>query len=132
MNQQPREPGFRAWLRRVMPFVAVAAAILGLARLTIVTDAFVESHSLGALVQGLAGVSIFLAVSYYGPKAIRWLWRKALWRLRRRLVITYLFVGLTPIVLMGALGLLAGFVVSAESMAKGVRQELGSLEKAVS
>jgi len=115
-----------------MPFAAIAAAILCLARLTFVSDAFVASHPIGALIQALTEVSILLSVLYYGPKAIRWLWRKTLWRVRRRLAITYLFVGLTPIVLMGALGLLAGFVVSAESMARGVRQEMRSAEEAAS
>ena len=68
--------------------------------------------------QGLGTIALLAAVFFYGFKVVRWLWRKILWRVRRRLVVTYLFVGLTPIVLLSVLSMLGAFGASAEAMAR--------------
>jgi sigma-B regulation protein RsbU (phosphoserine phosphatase) len=66
--------------------------------------------------------------------AIRWLKAKMLWRLRNRLIVTYVFFGLIPVVLLAALaigsfylfaGQFAAFVVTT-----GLRSELQTLEAA--
>jgi phosphoserine phosphatase RsbU/P len=66
--------------------------------------------------------------------AIRWLKAKMLWRLRNRLIVTYVFFGLIPVVLLVALaagsfylfaGQFAAFVVTT-----GLRSELQTLEAA--
>jgi len=119
---------FRSRLRSAMPRVGILSGILIAIRLFVISDEYAETSSLGSLIHALAVLGGILTAGYYGPKAVRWLWRKLLWRVRRRLVITYLFVGLTPIVLMGSLGLLAGFIVSAESMARAIRQEVHAAE----
>lgn len=99
----------RGWLRRVMPHVALAAAVVVLAWV-IVKRAGWERVGAVALIFDVAFVAVYLAAVYYGVRALRWLKNKLLWRVRRRLVITYLFVGLTPVVLLFALAALAGLV----------------------
>ncbi len=73
----------------------------------------------------LAGVLFFIL-------AFRWIKRRILWRLRNRLIVTYVFIGLIPAVLLIAMGLItlyglggqfAVFVVTSE-----IHAQLRSLE----
>ena len=93
----------REWLRRVMPRAALVAGGLFVARLFVRDTRLYRETPVGLL-----GVVAFCAVAfvllYYGLKILVRLKRMLLWRVRRRLIITYLFVGLTPVVLLLALG----------------------------
>ncbi|HYE14571.1 MAG TPA: SpoIIE family protein phosphatase [Pyrinomonadaceae bacterium] len=118
----------RVWLRGVMPRVAAAAAVLFLLRLLLAgTRAYHETPL------GLLGLVTLLAVSatltYYGLKFLVRLKRALLWRVRRRLVITYLFVGLTPVVLLLVLGLMVALGGSAQAMARVVTVQLSATER---
>jgi sigma-B regulation protein RsbU (phosphoserine phosphatase) len=117
----------RVWLRRVMPRVGVVAILI------FVAWALVKQFGLNrvALVAGffdVAFVVVYLAAIYFGLKALRWLKNKLLWRVRRRLVITYLFVGLTPIILLVTLGALTGLVGLNQVMTRVVKVHLGAQE----
>src|SRR6266446_1022327 len=77
------------------------------------------SDSLGGWVKFL----VFDAALLFSVVAFRWLKRKILWRLRNRLIVTYVFIGMIPAALLVAMGfitiyLLAGqfsnFVVTSE------------------
>lgn len=97
----------RFWLRRVMPRVAVGAGVSFVLR-ALVQDFFPAWHDISFFGSVLDFVTTLLVVPtlvYYGYKTLRWLKRKLLWRVRRRLIITYLFVGLTPIVLFALLAM---------------------------
>ncbi len=83
--------------------------------------------SLGGWITFLSIVVIFL----FALLAVRWVKAKLLWRLRNRLVITYIFVGVIPVVLLAALivgsfylfaGQFATFIVTT-----GLEGELQSL-----
>lgn len=132
-----KRTGDRAWdaftrlrlrLQSVMPKVALAAAALFVLRLLIVNTYLYRETFVGLL-----GPLTFIAVSatllYYGLKLLVRLKRKLLWRVRRRLIITYLFVGLTPIVLLLLLGLLAAVVGSSQAMVRVVTVELNATER---
>src|ERR1700681_1969856 len=76
----------------------------------------------------------FLAIVLFCILAFRWLKRRVLWRLRNRLIVTYVFIGVIPAVLLVAMALitlygLAGqfavFVVTSE-----IDSQLRSLEAA--
>ncbi|HZT34566.1 MAG TPA: hypothetical protein VFA15_01500, partial [Nitrososphaera sp.] len=88
------------------------------------------SQTLGGWVTLFSIVSIVL----FCALAYRWLKAKVLWRLRNRLIVTYVFIGVTPVVLLiglalGSLYLFAGqfatFIVTSE-----IRSELESLQAA--
>src|SRR5579863_94426 len=76
--------------------------------------------------QGLGGwvnFLTFVAVALFALLAFRWLKAKVLWRLRNRLIVTYIFIGFIPLVLLVALALgslylfggqFATFVVTSE------------------
>jgi sigma-B regulation protein RsbU (phosphoserine phosphatase) len=114
-------------MRRRMPWVAVAAALLLLLRDLAGDTVLFGDHLPGTILGIVTFLATAAAIIYYVPKGLAWLGRRLLWRVRRRLVITYLFVGLTPIVLMGLLGLIAAFGISAEGMARLVTVQVDSV-----
>ena len=131
VNQRSKQiiVGARNWLRRVMPHVAILATALYIVWLLVHNSRIYREHGISVLF----GVFTFLiassAVVYYGLKGLFWLKRRLLWRVRRRLVITYLFVGLTPIVLLVSLGILFAITVSVNNMARIVTMQLQETSK---
>lgn len=119
----------RAWLRRVMPRVAIAAAILLIARMLLSRTFIFGDNLLGGLLEFISSCLIFITVLYYGLKVLRWMKRRLLWRVRRRLVVTYLFVGLTPIILLALFGMVASFGVSSEAMARMIASQLNATDE---
>jgi sigma-B regulation protein RsbU (phosphoserine phosphatase) len=114
----------RLWLRRVMPRVAVATGLLFIAWILLSNTRVYSETFVGSLLGLITFVAVFSTGVYYGFKALRWLKRKLLWRVRRRLVITYLFVGLTPIILLTLLGLLSAFGGSGQGIARIITTQL--------
>jgi sigma-B regulation protein RsbU (phosphoserine phosphatase) len=118
----------RVWLRRVMPRVASVAVALFVVRVFASNTAFVKTGA-GRLFNTLVVLLVLCSLVYYGAKSLRWAKRKLLWRVRRRLVITYLFVGLTPIVLLGLLGLLASILGAGQAMSRVVIIHVNTTER---
>src|SRR5215210_232111 len=121
--------GTREILRRVMPRVAMTTALAFVVWLLVR-----ENHLYRALFAGrMFGLITFILVcftlAYYGFKTLRWLKRRLLWRVRRRLAVTYLFVGLTPIVLLLSLGALAAFGGSSQAIARIITAQLNATQK---
>ncbi len=79
--------------------------------------------SWGQALSGWVGILGFLVIVLLGLLAIRWLKAKLLWRLRNRLIVTYVFIGVIPVVLVMAMasitiylfaGQFANFIVTSE------------------
>jgi sigma-B regulation protein RsbU (phosphoserine phosphatase) len=117
----------RTRLRRVMPRVAIVAAIIFIAWV-VVKQVGLDQVGAVALFFDFAFVVVYAAALYYGVRGLRWLKNKLLWRVRRRLIITYLFVGLTPVVLLLTLGALTGLVGLNQVMTRVVKVHLGGQE----
>jgi sigma-B regulation protein RsbU (phosphoserine phosphatase) len=115
--------GARAWLRRVMPRAAVVAAALFVVWLLIHNSRFYREGITGRLFT-VALLFIYFTAAYYGFIGLHWLKRRVMWRVRRRLIITYLFVGLTPIVLLITLAAMIVFVGLSQVMTRIVRVQL--------
>ncbi len=73
--------------------------------------------------RGWVGFLSFVVIVLFGILAYRWLKAKLLWRLRNRLIVTYVFIGVIPVVLLMAMafitiylfaGQFANFVVTSE------------------
>ncbi|HEV2765893.1 MAG TPA: SpoIIE family protein phosphatase [Pyrinomonadaceae bacterium] len=108
----------RAWLRRVMPRVALVAAALFLLKVFFGGSALYGGNAFGSPLNFVTLLACAAAVVYYGLRALVWLKRTLLWRVRRRLVITYLFVGLTPLVLLTLLGFLSAVGGSSQALGR--------------
>jgi sigma-B regulation protein RsbU (phosphoserine phosphatase) len=105
----------------------MAAVLFGLQKLL---GLFAKSW--GDHLGGWVGFLIFLAAVLYSILAFRWLKRRILWRLRNRLIVTYVFIGVIPAVLLvamavittyGLAGQFAVFVVTSE-----IQSQLRSLD----
>jgi len=67
-------------------------------------------ESLGGWVSFLS----FLAIVGFGIVAFRWIKAKALWRLRNRLIVTYVFIGVIPVVMLVVLALLSFYLFAGQ------------------
>ncbi len=92
------------------------------------------SKSWGQQLGGWIGFLVFCAAVLYFILAFKWVKRRILWRLRNRLIVTYMFIGVIPAVLLIAMGLItlygfggqfAVFVVTSE-----IHAQLRSLQAA--
>ncbi len=119
----------RLWLRRVMPRVALAAGFLVVLWLSFGDTSLYRQAFIGPFLRLLTVCAAALTCVYYGLKALIWLKRKLLWRVRRRLIVTYLFIGLTPIILMTLLGLLSAFGGSGQGMARIITAQVNASER---
>ena len=108
---------------------AMAGGLFALEKLLALFTPSWGNH-LGGWVEFLA----FLAIVLFCILAFRWLKRRVLWRLRNRLIVTYVFIGVIPAVLLvamtlitlyGLAGQFAVFVVTSE-----IDSQLRSLEAA--
>src|SRR5436309_15703774 len=61
------------------------------------------AKSWGEHLGGWVGFLTFLAVVLFSILAFRWLKSRVLWRLRNRLIVTYVFIGVIPAVLLVAM-----------------------------
>lgn len=75
----------------------------------------------------LASVLAFIPLCYFLIKGARWVTQQLLWRLRRRLIVTYLLIGALPLLLIVSLLALIGWVVLMQSSAGLVERQLDGL-----
>ena len=119
----------RTWLRWFMPRVAIVATVLVILRLVLGRTWLFGANAIGVILGLLTFFSVFFTIVYFSLKALLWLKRRLLWRVRRRLVVTYLFIGLTPIVLLATLGILSAFGGSNQAMSRNISSQLISTER---
>jgi sigma-B regulation protein RsbU (phosphoserine phosphatase) len=117
----------QSWVARGAWYSLGLAGVLFLLKLVL-------GHSLGASLQGWVKFLLFVAALLFAILAFGWLKRKLLWRLRNRLIVTYVFIGVVPAVLLVTMGIitlygLAGqfavFILTSE-----IHSQLRSLEAA--
>lgn len=68
----------------------------------------------GSMLSGWASFISFVFVFFACLMGLRWLRRVLMWRLRNRLIVTYVFIGVIPILLLVAMALLAGFLFAGQ------------------
>ncbi len=71
-------------------------------------------------------VLALIPLGYLIYRATAWVMERLLWRVRRRLVVTYLLIGLLPAVLLISLVGLVGYVVILESQVRLVQKQLAN------
>src|SRR5688572_14924230 len=62
-------------------------------------------------VDALGGLALIFVACYGAARGIIWAKRRLLWRVRRKLILSYIFVGLVPGLLIVAFFLLAGLML---------------------
>ncbi len=72
----------------------------------------------------LASVAALIPLAYWLYRQTSWLLERLLWRLRRRLIVTWLLVGLLPLLLLSLVMLMMGWVLLTESHINLARRQL--------
>jgi sigma-B regulation protein RsbU (phosphoserine phosphatase) len=93
-----------------LAFYFVAIDLLLLVLWTITQVLKLPAGSLDSWVVFLAWASGLLLVF----AGLRWVRRKLLWRLRNRLFVTYVFIGVIPVVLLVAMGVISGYLFAGQ------------------
>src|SRR6266705_3956926 len=118
---RPRQRKFRAWLIKngLFPkgkFAFLTWYLLGLDVLLFVIQKAAELFR-GSFGKSLGGWIIFLSLLVIFFSTIlgaRWLSSRLLWRLRNRLVVTYVFIGVMPLILLTFLSGLTFYLFSGQ------------------
>jgi phosphoserine phosphatase RsbU/P len=106
----------------------------GLARFTVwVAGLYVVSEILALIIpspkwsgilSGWASFFEFVAICSGAWLLIRWIRTKLLWRLRNRLIVTYVFIGVIPVVLILAMVVIAGYILGNQLTTMLVHRDL--------
>jgi len=90
--------------------------------------------SYGDSLGGWIGFLNFLVIILFSILAFRWVKAKILWRLRNRLIVTYVFIGVIPVVMLVALALGSFYLFAGQFatfiVTTGLNSELSSLSAA--
>ena len=68
----------------------------------------------GTLLSGWSQFLSFLFLVFLLLMGFRWVRQKLMWRLRNRLIVTYVFIGVIPVLLLVSMGLLAGYLFAGQ------------------
>jgi sigma-B regulation protein RsbU (phosphoserine phosphatase) len=122
----------RSRLARVFLVFLGLAAVLWAAHQALLWNAPAEVTQ--SAVSGWMRLFLLLSAVLGSILLVRWTRRRLLWRLRNRLIVTYVFIGVIPVVLLLFMGLLAGYLFAgqfATYVASGeIRSELKAVEGA--
>jgi len=92
------------------------------------------SPGASASLAGWVSFLSFLAATLYTVVAFRWLRSQLLWRLRNRLIVTYVFIGVIPVVLLAAMSIITIYILAGQFasyiIAQGVSTHLRHMETA--
>src|SRR5271165_3281841 len=95
--------------RAAVYLLALAALLFAL---QLLTGRF--STSLSANLRGWVGFLIGLSITLFIVVGFRWLRSQLLWRLRNRLIVTYVFIGVIPIFLLVMISLITLYLLAGQ------------------
>jgi len=115
--QLPDSIAFEAWLRRVLrPKTKLGKTTLwfgGLALFLELLRLITRSPS-GTMLSGWATFILIVFAFCALLMGRRWVARKLMWRLRNRLIVTYVYIGVIPIILLVLMALLASYLFAGQ------------------
>src|SRR5271169_2648639 len=115
--QLPDSIAFEAWLRRVLrPKTKLGKTTLWFGGLALVLELLrlITRSPSGTLLSGWAGFILYVFIVCGIFMGFRWVRQRLLWRLRNRLIVTYTFIGVIPIILLAAMALIAGYLFAGQ------------------
>lgn len=102
---------FRRWVLRTLPGRILLAGIAIKILTFIAARVAPASMRVLDLVDALGGLALIFVACYGAARGAMWARRRLLWRVRRKLILSYVFVGLVPGLLIVAFFLLAGLML---------------------
>jgi sigma-B regulation protein RsbU (phosphoserine phosphatase) len=107
----------KAWLRRALrPKTKMGKTTLWFGGITLLLELLrlITRSPSGTLLSGWTNFILIVFLSCAVIMVWRWLRRKLMWRLRNRLIVTYVFIGVIPILLVAVMALLAGYLFAGQ------------------
>jgi sigma-B regulation protein RsbU (phosphoserine phosphatase) len=89
------------------------------------------AKSWGEHLSGWVAFLVFIAAVLFSILAFRWLKRRILWRLRNRLIVTYVFIGVIPVILLVAMAGFSLFLFAGQFASYVVISELNAQLRSV-
>ncbi len=89
------------------------------------------ARSWGQYLGGWVSFLVFIAAVLFSILLFRWLKRRILWRLRNRLIVTYVFIGVIPVVLLAAMAFFSLFLFAGQFASFVVISELSAQLRSV-
>jgi len=109
-------------MARLACYLAGLAAALFILRKLLTLFARSWAQGLGGWVEYLAFFSCFL----FAILAFRWIKRRILWRLRNRLIVTYVFIGVIPVVLLAVIASITIYGLAGQFAVYVLRSEINT------
>jgi phosphoserine phosphatase RsbU/P len=105
----------KAWLRRVLrPKTKLGKTTLWFGGLALILELLRLIFRSVTLLSGWANFVLYIFIVCALLMGLRWLRLRLMWRLRNRLIVTYTFIGVIPIILLVAMGLIAGYLFAGQ------------------
>ena len=125
----PDSIAVKAWLRRVLrPRTKLGKTTLWFGGLALILQLLrlIARSPAGTMLSGWANFVLYIFIVCGLLMGLRWLRRRMLWRLRNRLIVTYTFIGVIPILLLVAMALIAGYLFAGQFATYVASSELQS------
>src|SRR5271167_458540 len=113
----PDSTELKARLRRVLrPKTKLGKTTLWFGGLALVLELLrlITRSPSGTLLSGWTGFILYVFIVCGIFMGFRWVRQRLLWRLRNRLIVTYTFIGVIPILLLVAMALIAGYLFAGQ------------------
>jgi len=115
--QLPDSIAIKAWLRCVLrPKTKLGKTTLWFGGLTLLLELLrlITRSPSGTMLSGWASFILIVFLSCALIMGWRWLRRRLMWRLRNRLIVTYVFIGVIPVILLVSMALVAGYLFAGQ------------------
>src|SRR5271166_2913671 len=125
----PDSMELKAWLRRVLrPKTKLGKTTLWFGGLALILELLrlITRSPSGTLLSGWTSFLLFVFIVCALLMGLRWVRRHLMWRLRNRLIVTYTFIGVIPIILLVAMALIAGYLFAGQFATYVASSELQS------
>src|SRR5690242_18354484 len=104
-------PPWRATLFGTVPGRAIVVGVAIKAALGAVRALFASLPALLSVIETIAGIAVAAGCVYFLVRLAVIVKRRLLWRVRRKLILSYIFIGFVPALLIVAFFLLCGFLL---------------------
>ena len=101
----------RQWLFRSFPGRVLLVGVAIKLQAAIIGFMFPSAWSFLDLIDAIGSLALLFVAGYVLTKGVIWAKRRLLWRVRRKLILSYVFVGLVPGLLIICFFLIAGFLL---------------------
>jgi phosphoserine phosphatase RsbU/P len=125
----PNNSDVQAFLRRTLrPRTKLGKTTLWFGYLAAALEALrlIVRPGPSSMLTGWAGFLSVVFVLFGFLMVFRWVRRKLMWRLRNRLIVTYMFIGVIPVILLIAMALIAGYLFAGQFATYVAMSELQS------